>query len=80
MGMSGQLEHWLPGEPIDICVLEIVWKGLESGGGPGSSNCEGTSRVSAFSSTLHFSLGLQYILSVGRSHMAPGGKILMANL
>jgi hypothetical protein len=78
--LSGTVENRLAGVTMNLCVLEIGMKNLESSGGPDSSNCGGASMVSAFSSALRFGEDLQYILPIIRSHLAPGGMILMTNL
>jgi lysophospholipase L1-like esterase len=78
--LSGHVEFWLQNKNVSICVLGIGMNNLTNPGGPGSSRAGGTSLVSAFSSALIYGEDLQDLITVLRSHMPPGGILLITNL
>jgi lysophospholipase L1-like esterase len=78
--MSGHIEFWLKNKEVNICVLGIGMNNLSNPGGIGSSRAGGISLIPAFSSALIFGEDLQDLISSIRSHMPPGGIILIANL
>jgi lysophospholipase L1-like esterase len=79
--LSEQIESKLAGVTMSLCVLEIGMRNLEWRlGGPNVSNCGGCSLRTGLLASFHYGADLQKILSVIRSHMAPGGLILMTNL
>ena len=81
-GLSGRVESSLAGVTMSLCLLEIGMRNLyiDGNGGPDESRCGGCSLPAGLSSAFHFGTDLQNILSAIRSHLAPGGVILMANL
>lgn len=81
LGLSEQIESKLAGVTMSLCVLEIGMRNLEyREGGPNVSTCGGCSLRAGLLASFHYGAELQKILSGIRSHMAPGGLILMTNL
>jgi hypothetical protein len=79
--LSEQTESRLAGVTMSLCVLEIGMRNLEYRvGGPNVSTCGGCSLRAGLWASFHYGAELQKILSVIRSHMIPGGLILMTNL
>ena len=78
--MSGHVEFWLKNTNASICVLGIGMTNMVHTGVPGSASSGSASPSSAFSSALIYGQDIQDIVSTMRSHMPPGGIILIANL
>ena len=79
--LGDQIESRLAGVTMGLCVLEIGMRNLEFRvGGPNGSTCGGCSLRAGLLASFHYGADLQKILSVIRSHMVPGGLILMTNL
>jgi len=79
--LSEQAESRLAGVTMSLCVLEIGMRNLYfRQGGPNVSICGGCSSRAGLLASFHYGAELQKILSVIRSHMVPGGLILMTNL
>jgi len=78
--MNGHIDFCFNNRTVALCVLGIGMNNLEYKGGPGSSRAALATAPSAFLSALIYGQDLQNMITTMRSHMPPGGIVLIANL
>lgn len=78
--LNGYIEYCVKKQGMNICVLGIGMNNMAYSGAPGSSRAGAANYPSAFSSALIFGRDVQDIVTTMRSHMPPGGILLITNL
>ena len=78
-GESRGIEGYLDKSKIGICLLEIGLKDLMSDAIPNSAVNGGAPLTTAIANQRYFEENLTHIVRVIKSHMTPGGMLLMLN-